>query len=478
MKFRVKKIVCGGRKMTFAEFRAEHSEGAAAAKGDVQPTDIYTFPSADGRAAEYSERPSPDAEGAVTENPTDDTVDTEDKNSSAPVQSAADTDTTHGEGKVRGGKADGRGLILEYYDEQLVARAGEPEREPGIFDKIPFLRTKRGRVITCCAAAVLCLAMSVLFARAIAGEETGIAPSAVTSCEHTFETVPGDKVTCLQGGTGRIVCSKCGFVKGEVDVPALGHDYVKSGEEATCEKSGRVRYTCSRCGDSYSEEQPKLGHDYEITDMRKSCVEAGDVKSVCKRCGHTEITHIAAGSHKWLRQTNRAATCTSNGEYRLTCLSCGAKSTEVIPAKGHSFTETVTKEATCTEPGTVTRKCSVCSFSEEEQIAAKGHTYALESQSEPTCYQDGEKVYKCSVCGDSYTERIATSGHDFSEATCEKAATCKKCGLESGRKAAHKYERGACIWCGAAEPAAPTEPSEPVTEPTEPSEPPLEPIEP
>ena len=89
-----------------------------------------------------------------------------------------------------------------------------------------------------------------------------------------------------------------------------------------------------------------------------------------------------------------------------------------------------------------------------------------------------KKVYKCSVCGDSYTEKIATSGHDFSEATCEKAATCKKCGLESGRKAAHKYERGACIWCGAAEPAAPTEPSEPVTEPTEPGEPPLEPIEP
>ena len=129
--------------MTFAEFRAEHSDGVAA-KGDMLPTDIYTAPSSDARVAqEYPESLFPDAAEAEPEYPTENTDDTDDKNPSAPAQSAADTDNGRGEGKAHGG-TDGRGLILEYYDEQLVARAGAPEREPGIFDRIPFLRTKRG----------------------------------------------------------------------------------------------------------------------------------------------------------------------------------------------------------------------------------------------------------------------------------------------------------------------------------------------
>lgn len=48
------------------------------------------------------------------------------------------------------------------------------------------------------------------------------------------------------------------------------------------------------------------------------------------------------------------------------------------------------------------------------------------------------------VCGATYGTAL---GHNMSEATCQKPATCIRCGAVSGTKAAHRYSNSRCIWC-------------------------------
>ena len=44
-------------------------------------------------------------------------------------------------------------------------------------------------------------------------------------CRHDYyEHVVTKQATCLEAGTEQIVCTECGYVKGEFSVSALGHD--------------------------------------------------------------------------------------------------------------------------------------------------------------------------------------------------------------------------------------------------------------
>ena len=115
---------------------------------------------------------------------------------------------------------------------------------------------------------------------------------------------PGDPVTPITAGYTTYTC-ECGESYVDNLVDALGHNYVASGNvytctrcgdsytghehsytetttEPTCTEAGYTVYTCS-CGDSYQVDLPALGHDYVMINQDVS----GKRTYRCTRCGAT-----------------------------------------------------------------------------------------------------------------------------------------------------------------------------------------------
>ena len=70
-------------------------------------------------------------------------------------------------------------------------------------------------------------------------------------CRHDYERVETKQATCLEAGTEQIVCAKCGDVKDEFSVSALGHDLSEPTRiEPTHETDGSIsEIKCLRCGE-------------------------------------------------------------------------------------------------------------------------------------------------------------------------------------------------------------------------------------
>lgn len=70
-------------------------------------------------------------------------------------------------------------------------------------------------------------------------------------CRHDYERVVTKQATCLEAGTEQIVCAKCGDVKDEFSVSALGHDLSEPTRiEPTHETDGSIsEVKCLRCGE-------------------------------------------------------------------------------------------------------------------------------------------------------------------------------------------------------------------------------------
>ena len=64
-----------------------------------------------------------------------------------------------------------------------------------------------------------------------------------------------------------------------------------------------------------------------------------------------------------------------------------------------------------------------------------------------TCTTDGYTINICS-CGKKYTDNVVKAGHIWTEATCEKAKKCKRCGVEEGTTLEHNYVKYVCTMCG------------------------------
>ena len=183
--------------------------------------------------------------------------------------------------------------------------------------------------------------------------------------------------TCTTTGKKQVVCEICGKLL-EVEIPALGHNYVN-----------RV---CTRCGEA---EPGCTTHTYGDWIITKSptCIAEGSKKRTCTVCGVEEIETIAAtGVHtygEW--KVTKQATCTADGTKTKTCTGCGATQTEVIAKLGHNFVE---------------GKCSVCgetlvigaNINYHEYISESGGTVSTSYTSTKakrgsTAYGDSNSTY-------------------------------------------------------------------------------------
>lgn len=97
----------------------------------------------------------------------------------------------------------------------------------------------------------------------VSGSDTGYlyGIKAKIVCSHNWEAGAVTDPTCTAEGYTTYTCSKCGDVKHDDAVAALGHDDVLSGSRATCTEAGSVTRICRRCERSLTETEPALGHE-------------------------------------------------------------------------------------------------------------------------------------------------------------------------------------------------------------------------
>mgnify|MGYP000410386048 FL=1 len=168
----------------------------------------------------------------------------------------------------------------------------------------------------------------------------------------------------------------------------------KDGEmllQPTCTTTGKKQKVCENCGKLLEVEIPALGHNY--------------VNRVCTRCGEKEPGCTTHTYGDWV--ITKSPTCVAEGSKKRTCTVCGVEEVETIPATGvHTYGEwQVTKQATCTADGIKTKTCTGCGATQSQSIAKLGHNYV-----NGTCTRCGEKQELVIGANINYHEYISESG--------------------------------------------------------------------
>ena len=177
----------------------------------------------------------------------------------------------------------------------------------------------------------------------------------------------------------------------EMEVDFCSHIW-KDGEmllQPTCTTTGKKQKVCENCGKLLEVEIPALGHNY--------------VNRVCTRCGEKEPGCENHTFGEWV--ITKSPTCVAEGSKKRTCTVCGVEEVETIPATGvHTYGEwQVTKQATCTADGIKTKTCTGCGATQSQVIAKSGHNFV-----NGTCSVCGETL----IIGANinYHEYISESG--------------------------------------------------------------------
>ena len=179
----------------------------------------------------------------------------------------------------------------------------------------------------------------------------------------------------------------------EIEKDYCSHNW-KDGEillQPTCTTTGKKQMVCENCGNLLEVEIPALGHNY--------------VNRVCTRCGEKEPGCTTHTYGDWV--ITKSPTCVAEGSKKRTCTVCGVEEVETIPATGvHTYGEwKVTKQATCTADGTKTKTCTGCGATQTEVIAKLGHNFVNR-----VCTRCGEKQELVIGANINYHEYISESG--------------------------------------------------------------------
>ena len=215
---------------------------------------------------------------------------------------------------------------------------------------------------------------------------------------------------CTEPGFLGYVCDSCGTAY-PVEVPALGHTYIKQVMKApTCYSEGLALYRCTRCGDSYEDKLAEVGHYFAAERTEGSCTEDEKTVYTCVFCYESYEETVKAPGHDFRVTNDSEPTCTEYGIHREVCSRCGEVLLSETPALGHSFTETVT-EATCTKTGVRTQICARCGETEVELIPPAGHHFSdWVTEKKPTPFSPGSVSRTCLQCGEKEIMGLESEG--------------------------------------------------------------------
>jgi hypothetical protein len=140
-------------------------------------------------------------------------------------------------------------------------------------------------------------------------------------------------------------------------------------------------------------------------------------------------------------ETAVAATCNSEGYILHTCVKCSySYKTDFAEKLPHDYTAKVVAP-TCSTEGYTQYTCTMCGDTYRTDTTEKlPHTCtAYTSNNDATCAHDGTKTGKCTACGEkvTVTDEGTALPHTWTDATCEKAKTCKFCGAIEGEPLGH-----------------------------------------
>ena len=160
------------------------------------------------------------------------------------------------------------------------------------------------------------------------------------------EGVVTKEPTCTEDGVKTFTCS-CGNTKTEV-IEKLGHSIVNEHKDATETEPGYDREVCSRCGTIVKEAEIPVIHSHvwdngEVT--APTCTEKGYTTYTCEVCGETKVDdYTDMTDHTGVLTNVKEATTTSEGYTGDTvCSVCGT-----VLAKGTTIPKIVVKSAALT----------------------------------------------------------------------------------------------------------------------------------
>ena len=139
--------------------------------------------------------------------------------------------------------------------------------------------------------------------------------------------------------------------------------------------------------------------------------------------------------------TVSAPTCAAEGYAVHTCIKCGySYTTDIMGKLPHDYAENVVAP-TCSTEGYTQYTCTMCGDTYRTDTTEKLPHNCGEyiSNNDATCAHDGTKTGKCTVCGEkvTVTDEGTALPHTWTDATCEKAKTCKFCGATEGEPLGH-----------------------------------------
>lgn len=267
----------------------------------------------------------------------------------------------------------------------------------------------------------------------------------IDALEHDFDdwTYPETEEgtfyapTCTTTGWGRRFCKRCDAWEDAV-VPALGHDWKKTGETApTCTGWGSITWECDRegCDATYTLNKALLSSETEEESAAKEAeVLDSDIAKTLKITQNT-IDSIKHLGHHMTSKVQHEATCTSQGDILHYCdRNCDYSYSEVLPMTDHNWEDVSVNKGNHTNHNVSTKqKCAGCEqtrtlnyYIDEngEQIthwvycnyrfnsleeAAEIHGVAVDDLRFDSwviagnCYQNGLAKYYCN-CGDSLND--------------------------------------------------------------------------
>lgn len=123
---------------------------------------------------------------------------------------------------------------------------------------------------------------------------------------------------------------------------------------------------------------------------------------------------------------------------------------EAAASKVESGTSTnVSKPVASTTSAVSSEKPVTSTASTEKPVVSSSMTSSTTSSTKPvTSTTSTEKPATSSSTSSTKPVEAPVHSHTFTEATCEKPATCTTCGETKGNALRHKYNNGVCVYCG------------------------------
>ena len=265
---------------------------------------------------------------------------------------------------------------------------------------------------------------------------------------HTYTATVVLDPTCDDMGKTKYTCD-CGYSYELTDIPALGCNFVATGVTSVldCVNEQYIEKKCSRCGDMKLENYlPALGHDV-VTDayVAPDCDSTGLTEGYhcANGCTYAEANKAqevipATGKHYNAAGDELIDSCTNKHIEDRDCVTCDDEDYRIGITCDGSREQQIVVDPTCVDEGYTIISCEDCGaikqVIEPTAPVPSNHKYGAFVQTKaPTCTETGLEVKTCEYCGHEVPNVIPATGHTEGEYAYDDDnhwKVCADCGVK------------------------------------------------